>query len=98
MPCQASEQFGVLGHAAHVRLEESKTFLECGELLEESLLSELLFEAIVLAFISSVDRFFHDVLLTAKKRNTRPDHVGVGLFAGDHCLLSRLLRDAGRIT
>ena len=39
MPCQAAEQFGILRHTVHVRLEESKAFLECGELLKEPFLS-----------------------------------------------------------
>jgi hypothetical protein len=41
-----------------VRLEESKAFLECGELLEEPFLGKLSFRA-----ISNVDCFFHGVLL-----------------------------------
>jgi hypothetical protein len=65
MPCQAAEQFGILRHAVHVRLEESKAFFECGELLKEPFLSELPFRAIVFAFISSVDCFLHEVLLAA---------------------------------
>jgi hypothetical protein len=53
-------------------------------LLEEPFLGEPPFRAGVLASISSVHCFFHDVLLG----------VGVGLFAGDYRLSCRLLRDA----
>src|SRR6516164_3180169 len=95
MPGQAAEKFGVLGHAVHVRLENSKAFLEYGELLEEPFLGELPFRALALAFISSVDCFFHEVLLAVKKRNAGLDHVGVGLVAGDLRLSCRCLAMLG---
>jgi hypothetical protein len=47
----------------HVRLEDSEAFLKRGELLEKPFLSKVPFRATVVAFISSLDCFFHDVLL-----------------------------------
>ena len=72
MPCQATEQLCVRRHAVHVYLDKSKAFLECGELREEPFLSELLFRAFAFPFISSVNRFFHDVLLVAEKAQRNP--------------------------
>ena len=66
MQRQAAQQFGVLRHAVHVRLEESKACFECGELLEEPFLGGFLFPAIVAVFISSVDCLFHDILVAEK--------------------------------
>jgi hypothetical protein len=55
-----------------VLLEESKALLQCGELLEEFFLGELALRAMVFAFLSSVDCFFHDVLLVAEKAQRNP--------------------------
>ena len=73
MPCQAAEQLRVRRHAVHVCLDKSKAFLERGELREEPFLSELLFRAFAFPFISSVNCFFHDVLLATKKSSLRSD-------------------------
>jgi hypothetical protein len=60
VPCETAEEFGVVGHAAHVNLKKGKAILERGELLKEPLLSELLFRETASAFVVSVDKTFHD--------------------------------------
>jgi hypothetical protein len=60
VPCEAAEEFGVFGHAAHVNLKEGKAILECGELLKELFLSELLFRETAFVFVVSVNKTFHD--------------------------------------
>jgi len=47
---------------------ESKALLERGELLEELLLSELLFRATAFAFVLTVDRTFHDSAPLARRK------------------------------
>jgi hypothetical protein len=56
VPCEAAEEFGVFGHAAHVNLKEGKAILERGELLKELFLSELLFRETAFVFVVT----FHD--------------------------------------
>jgi hypothetical protein len=60
LPCEAAEEFGVFGHAAHVNLKEGKALLERGELLKELFLSELLLRETAFVFAVSVDKTFHD--------------------------------------
>jgi hypothetical protein len=60
VPCEAAEQFGVFGHAAHVNLKEGKAILERGELLKELFLSDLQFRKTAFVFVVSVDKIFHD--------------------------------------
>jgi len=60
VPCEAAEEFGVFGHAAHVNLKESKALLKRGELLKELFLSEVLFRETAFVFVVSVEKIFHD--------------------------------------
>jgi hypothetical protein len=60
VPCEAAEEFGIFGHAAHVNLKESKAVLDRGELLKELFLSELVFQGAAFVFVVSVDKTFHD--------------------------------------
>jgi hypothetical protein len=60
VPCEAAEEFGVFGHAAHVNLKEGKAILERGELLKELFLSEILFRETASVFAVSVYKTFHD--------------------------------------
>jgi len=60
VPCEAAEEFGVFGHAAHVNLKEGKAILERCELLKELFLSELLSRETAFVFVVSVDNTFHD--------------------------------------
>jgi hypothetical protein len=76
VPCEAAEEFGVFGHAAHVNLKEGKAILERGELLKELFLSELLFRETAFVFVVSVDKTFHD---DAPLCWVRLGHVSTGL-------------------
>jgi hypothetical protein len=60
VPCEAAEELGVLGHAAHVNLKESKAILERGELLKELFLRELRLRETNFVLVVSVDDGFHD--------------------------------------
>jgi hypothetical protein len=60
VPCEAAEEFGVFGHAAHVNLKEGKALLERGELFKELFLSELLFLETAFDFVVSIDKILHD--------------------------------------
>jgi hypothetical protein len=60
VPCEAAEEFGVFGHAAHVNLKESKALLERCELFKELFLSEFLFPETAFVFVVSVDKILHD--------------------------------------
>jgi hypothetical protein len=60
VPCEAAEEFGIVGHVAHVNLKKGKAILERGELLKELFLSELLFRETAFADVVSVDKTFHD--------------------------------------
>jgi hypothetical protein len=60
MPCEAAEEFGIFGQAAHVNLKEGKAILDRGELLKELFLGELLFQGAAFVFVVSVDKTFHD--------------------------------------
>jgi hypothetical protein len=66
-----------------VGLKESKALLERGELLEELLLSELLFTT-AFAFVLTVDRTFHDSAPLARRKAQFEAVVALsafGLFA-----------------
>jgi hypothetical protein len=60
VPCEATEEFGVFGHAAHVNLKEGKALLERGELLEKLFLGELLFQEAAVVLVVSADTAFHN--------------------------------------
>ena len=60
MPCEAFEEFGVFGHAAHVSLKKREAFLDRGELPKELFLGEILFRESASAFVVIVDDTFHD--------------------------------------
>jgi hypothetical protein len=60
VPCEAAEEFGAFGHAAHVNLKKGKAILERGELLKELFLSELLIRETAFVCVVSVDKTFHD--------------------------------------
>ena len=60
MPGETAEESGVFGQAAQLSLNNGKSVLERGELLEELLLRELLFPDTAFSFVLNVTKTFHD--------------------------------------
>jgi hypothetical protein len=60
VPDETAEESGVLGQAAQLGLNEGKSLLECGKLLEELLLGELLFRDSAVFLALNVTTTFHD--------------------------------------
>jgi hypothetical protein len=60
VPCEAAEEFGVFGHAAHLNLKQGKAFLKRGELFEELFLREFRFRETAFVLVVSVDKTLHD--------------------------------------
>jgi hypothetical protein len=60
LPNETTEAFGVFGQAAQLSLNEGKSLLERGELLEELLLGEFQLRDIASFLFLSVTTTFHD--------------------------------------
>jgi hypothetical protein len=92
VPCEAAEELGILGHAAHVDLKEGEAILDRCELLKELLLSELLFREIAFVLVASVNKTFHDhaPVLSSVCWESTPQNAIVALDHVPPSCLSRL--------
>ena len=90
MPCQAAEQFGVLRHAVHVRLEETKAFFERGEFIDARVVDENIEPA------KRFDRRVHDALRIRGLHNAANALAALALARAIDLPLAALLREAMR--